>query len=84
MIDELIPLFECGCPVCLEQARKNFVEIADELAAVLADPDAETIRPHSGPLDRPAPIRELSAAGFRRVAAVVRHLADEVDPEDIR
>ena len=75
MFDELIPLFDCGCPVCLRQGAENMKELGEELAWLVDHLDQRDVRPHRGPLPKATEATEdvsISAASIRRLSGSLR------------
>ena len=78
----LIPLFDCGCKPCLERAAKSAAQLWDEFADLVAAAPEEAFptrsRPgHGSPLDLDATRFHFSDQGFRELARILDHLADE-------
>ena len=79
MIEELIPLFDCGCPACLRSAARNMVAIGEELEQLVDNIRPSDVRAHRTPVELPVNVRQFSAAGFRATAGSIRRLADALE-----
>ena len=80
MLEELIPLLDCGCNACLRSAGDNFVQLGEELHWLVEHIRPEDVTEHHG--RRPAesaPIRNLSAAALRRLSGSLRMRAAALD-----
>ncbi len=80
MLENLIPMLDCGCDGCLRSAGKNFVQLGEELQHLVDTMRAEDRTPHHGPrVESGAPIRHLTASAIRRLSGSLRMQAARVE-----
>ena len=79
MLENLIPLLDCGCPRCVESAGKGFVELGEELTYVATHIHPECVRPHTGGGEPVGPITDLSESTIRRLAGSLRMSAASLE-----
>jgi hypothetical protein len=79
MLENLIPLFDCGCAACLERAGKLSVQLGEELIE-LAKLGAHLIPAGDHP-DYPVELAEpeITARAIRRSARLLRMQAARVE-----